>query len=152
MNDERDLPPELEQLAARLRELPSPASELRGRVLGEVRRELRREAAGSAWWYAGAVAASVLLLLNLSMSAARVTDFHLRPAARPPADARAVARIQQLAPELSPQEARRQAALLSVDLQFAYAPPVAEVAGLPAVWKSGQRSAISNQLFPTADR
>jgi hypothetical protein len=85
---------------------------LRHRVLDDVRSRLRHEQSQSRWQFAAAVAAAAMLWMNLSLSATQATDFGLRPS-RPSESIETIARqIEQLAPDLSPREARRQAILL----------------------------------------
>lgn len=71
MMDNSDLPPDLAELE---RELHAgghePAPALRDRVMAHVRQELHRSKRLAFWQYASAVAASFLLVLNLSFSAA----------------------------------------------------------------------------------
>jgi hypothetical protein len=107
-----ELPPdlaELERLLSRRRR-PAPPADLRQRVLAAVRRASAGEVAGF-WRFAAGVAAAALLAINLSMSAAGNTDWHL--AGEPAPDCAASAdRIHEVLPELSEREARRQAVLL----------------------------------------
>jgi hypothetical protein len=59
-----------------------------------------------------AIAAGVLLWLNLSLTATRTTDCGLRRDVPGQSIEAACRQIEQLVPELSPQESRRQAILL----------------------------------------
>jgi hypothetical protein len=130
--EEWRLSAELEELERALaaRALPGPSADLRERVLGDVRVPLLacpavlhppQDTAGQAssgtrgrarWQFALAVAAGVMLWLNLSLAATRATDFGLRLHGPGESIETACRQIEQLVPELSPQEARRQAILL----------------------------------------
>ena len=79
--------PELTELENRLKNRagPEPTADSRDRVLGAVAVELARPAQApsvpqwdSGWW--AAVAAGVLIVLNLSMASASENEFSLRPA------------------------------------------------------------------------
>ncbi|HVC98942.1 MAG TPA: hypothetical protein VND64_35080 [Pirellulales bacterium] len=105
-------PDELEQaLAARPR--ADPSAELRRRVRMLVRGELRRPTLLGGWSFAAELAAAMLLWINLSWSATGETACNL--ATPPDADSWAMfaQQIEQVAPELSPREVRRQALVLS---------------------------------------
>ncbi len=97
-----------QELAARA--IPEPSPELRGRVMAAIRQEtVESPAAGLAgiWRFAAAVAAVLVLLLNLSMSVTnrRVWDVRGQPQQQ---DVAAVARkLRQIVPELSEEEAFR---------------------------------------------
>jgi hypothetical protein len=113
MMHDSQLPPELQQLERDLadRSRQRASNDLRPRILGDLQVRLRAERTAARWQFALAVAVVVLVWMNLSMSATQATDFGLRPA-RPSESIEAVAeRIRQLAPELPPTEARRQAVL-----------------------------------------
>jgi hypothetical protein len=119
-----DLPDDLADLERRLaqRHRPEPAGDLRRRVLAAVR------AAGSEgngfWRFAAAVAAAALLAINLSMSVAADTDWHLGDT-NPPPSAHAVARrLQEVLPDLPPDEARRQALLQAGRSRLTPTPPL----------------------------
>jgi hypothetical protein len=108
------LPSDLEQLERDLAErwLPAASSNLRERVLTDLRTRLRAERSRSRWQFALAVAATVLLWMNLSMSATQATDFGFHPG-EPAESVETIAKqIEQLVPELSPEDARREAILL----------------------------------------
>ena len=55
-----------------------PPEGLRRRVMADVRSELRRERVRGGWAFAAAVAATVALWMNLSLSATQATDYGLR--------------------------------------------------------------------------
>ena len=114
MSEDFSLSPELERieqdLAARRRAQPS--SRLKEQCLRTLRAELRRQEARSRWTFALAVAASVLLGLNLSLSASQATDYGFQRDGRQPSVQRTAAEIRRLLPEVPPQEATRQAVLL----------------------------------------
>jgi len=125
---DNSLPSELraleDALVQRTRQHPSP--ELRERVLDEVRLAVQTQTRtntrrGDAWQFAAAVAGAVLLWMNLSMSATQATDFGFRRSLSNGAgeSVEAIARqIQEIAPELTPAEARRQAVLMQCGASF----------------------------------
>jgi len=128
------LPPELERLERDLAERPSPApsSELRDRVMRSVEAELEPDQTGSAngrsngWWaFAVAMAATVLVWLNLSLSAAHATSYSLHLAAGPQAVDLAARQIHDLLPELSRRDARRYAAVLQAGSNLVGSPDLA---------------------------
>jgi hypothetical protein len=85
---------------------------MRQRVIESARVELQRGGARNGWTFAAAVAAAVVVWINLSMSATLATDCGYRPdTPRRPLD-EVAGQIQQLLPELPEGEAMRQAALL----------------------------------------
>jgi len=112
--DDFPLPPELHEierlLAARERQQPLP--EMKQRLLCSVRAELGRSQVRSRWAFAVAVAASVLVWLNLSLCATQATDcgLGLGGPRQPVEDA--AKQIHQLVPDLPQREALRQAVLL----------------------------------------
>jgi hypothetical protein len=122
--NEPELPPELERLERALarRPCPGPSAELRDRVLRTIEAELvlaapgQAESArtGSGGWlrFAVATAATVLVWVNLSMSAANATSHDLGPPAGPHALDETARQIAELLPEVSEQEARRYAVVL----------------------------------------
>ena len=122
--EEYELPPELEQLQQDLAACwrPGPPADLRQRVIGGIRAELRRDRSRARWAFAAAMAAAALVWINLSLSATRATDYHLQfGSKRPPVEA-AAEQIQQLLPEIPRREALRQAALLQAGSNLAWYP------------------------------
>ena len=131
------LPPELERLERDLaqRPTPAPSSELRDRVMRSVEDELgpvRPKQNGPAngrpngWWaFAIAMSATVLVWLNLSLSAAHATSYSLHLAAAPESADRAARQIRDLVPEFSQRDARRYAAVLQAGSNLVVAPDVA---------------------------
>jgi hypothetical protein len=113
-----DLPDDLaaleRELAARPR--PAPSEGLRERVLAAARRELSAPPAPGrrlgAWEFALAAAAAFILLLNLSISAANDMNWRLCGGLDREAVASAAEEIGRLAPDLPPQEIRREALIL----------------------------------------
>jgi hypothetical protein len=87
-----------------------------------VRLELRSQRKRARWSYAALAAGAVLLWINLSLSATRATDYRLLPKDPPAAVEALAAEIQQLAPEVSHREARRQAVLLRAGMNLARCP------------------------------
>ncbi len=128
------LPPELERLERDLVERPSPApsGELRDRVLRGVEAELGPDQTGSAngrsngWWtFAVAMAATVLVWLNLSLSAAHATSYGLHLAAEPQSVDLAARQIRDLLPEISRRDAQRYAAVLQAGSNLIGSPDLA---------------------------
>ena len=118
--DPSDLPHELQDLERRLaaRGRPEPSAGLRPRVLAAVRRELAAQPAHTRWgwagfWqYAGAAAAGLLLVLNLLMSMGNRSDFPASRAANGADIQQAAAKIRELVPFISPEEALCEALIL----------------------------------------
>src|SRR5262245_12821256 len=112
------LPPDLadvERMLARRRTV-EPSADFAGRVLGSVRDALRHRPAvaaapSSGWRSWAAVAAAVLVGINLSMSAAADTDWHLTGDVEPRDVAALTDELRALAPDLPASELRRQALL-----------------------------------------
>jgi len=134
--DPTELPPDMKELERRLagRARPAPSPDHKSRVLAAVRRELAaqggavRLGAGpgwrrhQAWQYAAAAAAGVLLVLNLAMSASLGDEFS-RPRAPNGADvAQAAAKIRELVPSITPDEAMREAIALRAGSHLVMAP------------------------------
>ena len=105
------LPEDLERLEHRLMQRPreEPSVALRDRVMVSVPTALRRQRSGGTWRMFAAVAAGVLIWLNLSFSAANATGGTLRPRSTRESVDRMARQIEQLLPELSHEEARRHA-------------------------------------------
>ncbi len=114
MKDDFQLPPELQRLERALLALPreQPSSQLKERCLHSLRVELGRPQSGSRWAFAIAIAASVLVGLNLSLSATQATDYGYRRDVRQLSVEKTAAEIRRLLPDVSPREAARQAVLL----------------------------------------
>jgi hypothetical protein len=112
---EFELPPDLAELENRLANRPraEPPASLAARVRAATRAVLRPTPPTSdAWRFWAAVAAVVLLGINLSMSLSADTDWNLTRPAEPPPLAATAERLRALAPELSDDELQRQALLL----------------------------------------
>jgi hypothetical protein len=114
MMEDCTLSAELQQLECDLsnRLILEASAGLRQRVLDDLRSRLRRERSRSRWQFALAVAATVLLWINLSMSATQATDYRLRLDGDNRTIEETADEIQRWAPELSAPEARREALLL----------------------------------------
>jgi hypothetical protein len=120
-----ELPDDLAELERRLAARPrgEPDAAFRQRLLASVSDELqrdRRRAANGAWRFAAALAAAVLLGAYLSMSAALNMDG--RRGDDGGEITAAAKRLQQLDPDMSEQEARRQALMLHTRSHRASAP------------------------------
>ena len=112
--DDNQLPTDLRQLERELagRPRPGPPAELRRRVIDGARVELRRNGSRNGWPLAAAVAAAVVVWINLSMSATLGTDYGPGPDTAGPPAGKVAAQIRQLLPELSENDALLQAVLL----------------------------------------
>lgn len=126
--DNGQLPSDLQQLEVDLgnRSLPKPSDNLRQRVLDDLRTRLRSERSRSRWQFAAALAATVLLWMNLSMSATQATDFGLRRREPTESVETMAKQIAQLAPELSPEDARREAILLRAGVNLICLPDLSK--------------------------
>lgn len=128
------LPNELRQLEEELIASRSsePSTELRDRVLGEVQHalavELRASRRQSRWAFAVSVAASVLVWINMSISATTATDCRVSLASTAAEMDRLAAAIHELLPELSAENARRQVLIYrsneTLSLRLELPPPV----------------------------
>jgi hypothetical protein len=118
------LPSELQRLERDLanRSLSAASIGLRQRVLDDARSRLRAERSRDRWQSAATVAAAALLWLNLSMSATQATDFDLRPKWPAESTGAIAEQVRQLAPEISPEEAWRQAILLRARANVPFMP------------------------------
>ena len=149
------LPGDLERLerllVQRLREEPLAA--LHDRVMAGVQAALRRQRSGGGWWMIAAVAAAVLLWLNLSLSATNATDGPPRRyAAREPVD-RMTRQIEQLLPDLSHEEARRQAVLYQSGSGLVPCPELpARPMSDPILFPNGDRHLEDSEPVPIWDR
>jgi hypothetical protein len=125
MNDFK-LPPELENLERELavRSCPLPAAELRQRVTAGVHNHLRRERRLDYWHFAAAAALIAGFWLNLSMSAARETNFHFQLYDHNPSVEQATREIQKLLPYMSEKDARREALLLCSGVNLVMYPKI----------------------------
>src|SRR5262245_18433700 len=107
---EQELPPDLAALGRRLAARPhvEPPSDLQVRVLAATRNALLDPAtsatASSNWQVWIAVAASILLGINLSMSCATNTTWAFAPAFEPGHNAMTAEQLQALAPDPSESE------------------------------------------------
>jgi hypothetical protein len=114
------------ELAARPR--PAPSEALREHVLAAARRELTAPPAPGrrlgAWEFALAAAAAFILVLNLSISAANNMNWRLCGRLDRAAVASAAEEIGKLAPELPPQEVRREALILVAGSRLPMLPQV----------------------------
>jgi hypothetical protein len=127
MTNDFPLPPELKKIEQELAARPhqGPSKQLKARCLGGLQSELRRQEVRSRWMFAVAVAATVLVGLNLAISAGQATDFGLRPDGRQQSIQKTAAEIRRLLPEVPPREAARQAMLLHSGASIVPCPKVA---------------------------
>ena len=126
-----DLPEDLAALERELasRRRPAPSDALRQRILAAARRELAARPAPErrrlgAWEFALAAAAAFILLLNLSISAANNMSWRLCGGLDREAVAGAAEQISRLAPDLPPQEIRREALILVAGSRLPMLPQV----------------------------
>jgi hypothetical protein len=111
-----ELPPDLAALERRLADRPraGPADDLGPRLLAATRAALRDgpvDAPTAGWASWAALAAAVLVGINLSMSLAADTDWDLTPGVDPAEVAATWERLRAAAPDLPESEFRRQALL-----------------------------------------
>jgi hypothetical protein len=113
------LPPELERLERVLMRdpRPQPSMAFRQRVLDGMRFELRRSRRVPRWQLAAACAATFLLSVSLSLAAAQATSFVLQPGQSAPPVREVAKRIQELLPDISPEESLRRATLIEIAAQ-----------------------------------
>jgi hypothetical protein len=126
MTDHFPLPPELRRLEQELatRSRGQPSAQLKERCLGSLRIELRRQQASSRWAFAVGTAATVLVGLNLSLSASQATDYGLRPGGRQQSVNGTTEEIRRVLPDIPAQEAKRQALLLQASHGLVLCPNV----------------------------
>jgi hypothetical protein len=112
--DDLDLSPELRELERALaaRPRPAPPAELRDRVIGQMQVGLRRNGPRSRWSFVAAVAVAAAVWINLSLSATLTTDFDRRSHGAASPVGQVAEEIRLLLPELSENEALRQAVML----------------------------------------
>ncbi len=124
------LPDDLADLERRLagRPRPDPPAELRSRVLSAVGRARRPPDFGLGW-FAAAAAVLALLAINLSMSVANGARRRLGGELSPYEIAASADRLHEVLPELSAQEARRQALLLEGRARLTPGAPVPQPCG-----------------------
>ena len=108
------LPPDLAALDQQLAELPQmqPSPALRRRIEVSIAEALSPEGRWSWGWFSAAAAVMLLLVGNLSMSAAVLTYVHMSSPRSTPVYSHSVDRLQELLPELSRQDASHHAVLL----------------------------------------
>jgi hypothetical protein len=125
--DDWILPDELQRLETDLgrRRLPEASSDLPQRILGGLQHRRRVAESQARWQFGLAVAASVLVWMNLSLCATQATNFDLRPRAVVDSEEsiETIARqIERLAPDLPPEEVRRQAILMRASANMTFMP------------------------------
>ena len=108
-----ELPSDLADLERRLADRPraEPSAGLGPRVLGAARLVLRPRPAAASWRSWAALAAAVLVGVNLSMSVAANADWQLTADVEPEQIDATTDQLRAAAPELSERELRRQALL-----------------------------------------
>jgi hypothetical protein len=126
MNYDYKLPPELESLERELaaRSTLRPSADLRRIITSGVHSRLRRESRLDFWRFAAAAALVAAVWLNLSLSAASVTDFHFQCADNRPSVEKTAREIQNLLPEMSETDARREALLLCASTNLVMYPKI----------------------------
>jgi hypothetical protein len=114
MTDDFPLPSELRRIEQLLSARPSPrhSEKMKERFLSDAKAELRRQKTLARWAFAAAMAASVLVWLNLSLSAAQATDYGISLQSPQQSVEQLAGEIRQLLPDIAPREAVRQAVLL----------------------------------------
>jgi hypothetical protein len=93
---------------------PEPSAALRWRVLSQVQYELREDRSRSQQRWAVAIAATLLIGVSVSMAAFLRSVAPLRKNEAPPTVDTVAWRLQQVSPNLSREEALRQALLRNV--------------------------------------
>jgi hypothetical protein len=158
--DNWQLPSDLQRLECELgsRSLPSASAQLRQRVLDDLRTSLRAERSRANWRFAAAVAATMLVWMNFSMSATQATDFGFRrnagltETATTESIESTAEQICQLAPEFSLEDARREAILMQAGATIVPLPDVTDVRGVRNAAGTGPffgRHAFSASETPT---
>jgi hypothetical protein len=109
-----NLPPELHDLEKALlsRNQFARHDDTRARIMARVKKELaraREQSSAGTWHFAAAVAASILVCLNLMMSAVNNTDWNTRTAAARQNRRAVMQQLHEVLPELSELEIRRYA-------------------------------------------
>jgi hypothetical protein len=93
---------------------PEPSVVLRDRALRGMRRQFRRDTRWVRWRLAAAVAATVLVELTLSLAAVRATASVLPLRWSSPSVHEVARRVQELTPDISPEESLRRATLIQI--------------------------------------
>ena len=121
------LPSDLDRIERNLSAVLSadPSPSLHDRITTVVHKELRRKKTAVRWNFAIAMAATFLIWGNLSLCAVSVTDFHFRPEREGPPVDQIAQEIQKLVPELSREDAYREAVLMSAQSNIIPLPRVA---------------------------
>ena len=143
MIDDSRLPPELERLERALIAIPreEPSGQLKEKCLGSLQSDMRRQKSASRWAFAIAIAASVLVGLNLSLSATQATDYGFQLDGQRRSVEKTAAEIRRLLPDIPAREAARQAILLHCGAAIV---PCPNVAGGRALLDEKQRLAKSD--------
>ncbi len=115
MND-RELPDELKRLENELSSLRQPRapSGLHAVVFRNIRSHLRGRRRRRMYGYAACAAIAAAVWANLSLSAARETDYHLGNAARLQTAAPMTGQLLTILPDLDPRVVERHASMLHV--------------------------------------
>lgn len=123
MND-WDLPDDLTRLESELISLPQPSapSRLQATVFRNIRSHLRGRRRRRRWAYAACAAVAAAVWANLSFSAARETDYHLRNTAKPEAVTPMAEQLLTILPDLDPRVIERHASMLRVACEFQLRP------------------------------
>ena len=140
-----ELPEDLAELERRLaaRPRPEPSDDLRRRVMDAVRAELAGASAIplktprrlSTWEFAAAVAAAVVLALNLAVSGANDMDWTGSESESLTPDPATVAALRQLMPGLTDDEVRGRWLLMQAGRHLVMAPPPPPSPAVPASYE-----------------
>jgi hypothetical protein len=143
MND-FPLLPELEKLESELifRSTRPAGEQFRRQIASSVHKSLKREQQLDFWRFASAAALVAGVWLNLSLCAASVTDFHFQLADKGRSMEQIARQIRDLAPILSEENARSEAAILC---SGGYLPVYPNI---PFPAATTNRAPISDYLMP----
>ena len=122
--NEWDLPDDLKRLENQLSSLPQPStpSRLQATVFRNIRSHLRGRRWRRRWAYAAWAAVAAAAWANLSLSAARETDYHLHNRARPDTVAPIAEQLLTILPDVDPRVIERHAHMLRVACEFQLRP------------------------------
>ena len=118
------LSPELEALEGQVaaRDCSRLPGGLRDRVMDGLQVELRRDRRRKRWTFAAQAAAAAVLWINLSLSITQSTNLGLELGTSPPSVDALAQQVQEILPDISQRETRRQALLLQASWNLAEQP------------------------------